>query len=201
VILVFDTETTGLPDFRAPSDAPQQPHIVQFAAVMMEDDGTERCAVNLLVRPDGWTIPAEVSAIHGITEADATLYGVPESLIVSLFLDLVGRSDITCAAHNEGFDWRIMRIAMLRSGMDRTDVERIEGARRVCTMRMADKIMKLPPTAKMMAAGFAKSKPPSLTECMKHFFDDPHDKAHDAMADVRACARILIHMSAMEKAA
>lgn len=26
--LVYDTETTGLPDWHQPSDAPQQPHLV-----------------------------------------------------------------------------------------------------------------------------------------------------------------------------
>ncbi len=195
MLLAFDTETTGLPDFRAPSDAPQQPHIVQFAAVLMEDDGTERASVDLLVRPDGWAIPAEVTAIHGISTERALAAGIPEELAVRLFLSFVGIPEITCAAHNEGFDWRIMRIAMLRTGMDRAEIEKIERVRRVCTMRMADKIMQLPPSDKMIAAGFKKSKPPNLTECMSYFFQETHAGAHSAMADARACARLLLHIS------
>ncbi len=198
MLVVFDTETTGLPDFRAPSDAPQQPHIVQFAALMLADDGTEEGCISTLVRPDGWSIPAEVTAIHGITTERALSFGISEATVVRIFLDLVERPDVTCVAHNESFDWRIMRIAMLRAGLDRTKIESIERVRRVCTMRMADKIMRLPPTERMQAAGFTKTKPPSLAECMRHFFDEPHDKAHDALADVRASARLLIHMSDLE---
>lgn len=201
MILVFDTETTGLPLWREPSDHPGQPHLVQFAALLMETDGIERACINIMVKPEGWTIPAETSAIHGITTEMAAEFGIPEITVVNMFLNLVGRAEIATAAHNESFDWRIMRIAMLRSGMDKSAIERIEGCRRLCTMRMADKIMQLPPTAKMIAAGFLKSKAPNLTECMAHFFNEPHDKAHDAMADVRACARVLIHISNMEKTA
>jgi len=32
-ILFYDTETTGLPDFKAPSDAPHQPRIIQLAVI------------------------------------------------------------------------------------------------------------------------------------------------------------------------
>ena len=34
--LFYDTETTGLPDFKAPSEAQHQPHIVQLAALLVD---------------------------------------------------------------------------------------------------------------------------------------------------------------------
>lgn len=67
-ILFFDTETTGIPDFKSPSDAPHQPHLVEVAALVIDED--TRQVINgfhSMVRPDGWTIPDEVAAIHGIT--------------------------------------------------------------------------------------------------------------------------------------
>lgn len=42
MILFFDTETTGLPDRYTPLNSDRQPHCVQLAALLMEDDGTER---------------------------------------------------------------------------------------------------------------------------------------------------------------
>ena len=66
-------------------------------------------------------------------------------------------------------------------------------------MTMASDIMKLPPTAKMVAAGFLKNKPPNLTEAYKHFVDPAgFQGAHGALADARACA--LVHRAMMEAA-
>lgn len=41
MIFAFDTETTGLPDFRARSADPSQPHIVQLALLLYDDEGNE----------------------------------------------------------------------------------------------------------------------------------------------------------------
>lgn len=189
MILAFDTETTGLPDFRARSDAPQQPHLVQFAAVLLDDDWTERACVSLIVQPNGWTIPAEVAAIHGITTEIATLYGVPEAHVVSIYHALQERASML-VAHNISFDLRIMRIAMMRSNWTREHIEAMEGASSFCTMKAATPILNLPPTEKMRAAGFTKPKPPKLEECIRHFFGEDLAGAHDALVDVRACVRV-----------
>lgn len=39
MILFFDTETTGFPHKSKPVDHPDQPHVVQLAAELTEDDG------------------------------------------------------------------------------------------------------------------------------------------------------------------
>lgn len=47
MLVFFDVETTGIPDFKAPSDAPHQPHMVQLGALLVEPDTRiERAAVN-----------------------------------------------------------------------------------------------------------------------------------------------------------
>ena len=56
-----------------------------------------------------------------------------------------------------------------------------------CTMQMATPILNLPPTEKMLRAGFNKPKPPNLSECCAYFFDKELEGAHDALVDVRAC--------------
>ncbi|KAG1311504.1 hypothetical protein G6F63_016316 [Rhizopus arrhizus] len=56
-------------------------------------------SLDVIVRPDGWIIPDEGAAMHGITTEHAAAVGVPESLALSLFLELWGgRKRI---AHNE----------------------------------------------------------------------------------------------------
>ncbi len=44
MILFYDTETTGLVDDRAPPEAAHQPHFVQLACLLTENDGQERAA-------------------------------------------------------------------------------------------------------------------------------------------------------------
>ena len=209
MILAFDTETTGLPDWHQPSDAAHQPHIVQLAAILADDDGTERASANLIVCPNCWDIPTEAAAIHGITQDRAVACGVSEELAVETWMSLIlgplqpGRSRMRSqegwpivVAHNDSFDWRIMRIAMLRCGYTRERIEEMEHTtNRACTMRMATPILNLPPTDRMRAAGFTKPKSPSVSECMAHFFaGELHTGAHDAMADARACLRLYLHM-------
>ena len=54
-------ETTGLPDFKAPSGAPHQPHIVQLAALLVDLDTRQTSAAwTSSFRPNGWTIPADI---------------------------------------------------------------------------------------------------------------------------------------------
>lgn len=72
--LAYDTETTGLPDWNQPTESPQQPHLVEIAALLF-NGMAEIDRFHAIVRPDGWTIPDEVAEIHGITtERDAVAY-------------------------------------------------------------------------------------------------------------------------------
>lgn len=189
MLMFFDTETTGLPDWRAPSSAPTQPHLVQLALVTMNDEGQEVNAVSVLVKPNGWTISAEVTAIHGISHERAMDEGIDEGLAVQMFLLGQGQAR-TRIAHNESFDRRIMRIAMLRLGLQRDFVEMIENRPSFCTMNTAKSIMAMAPTDRMLSAGIRGAKPPKLEECIRHFFGEGLEGAHDALVDARACARV-----------
>jgi len=200
VILFYDTETTGLPDWRQPSDSATQPHIVQLAILTCDEAGGELDSHNLIVRPDGWTIPEEVTAIHGISQDRAMAVGIPEAEAVEMWLWARARAAL-CVAHNESFDARIMRIAMLRAGVERAFIERIENCSVFCTCTAATPIVNLPPSEKMAAKGMMRPKPPKLTEAIQHFFGEELPGAHDAMVDVRACARIFFHMKTLGVAA
>ena len=58
--LFFDTETTGLPLFKEPSEHPDQPHLVQLAASLVDlDTRAVLSSIDVIVKPDGWTIPDE----------------------------------------------------------------------------------------------------------------------------------------------
>lgn len=186
--VVYDSETTGLPLFKEPSEDPRQPHIVQLAACLVDLD-TRRIVstLDVICKPDGWLIPDEVAAIHGITTEHAADVGIPESLAVEMLLEMVG--DRLRIAHNEQFDARIVRIACLRH-FEASQADEWKGGKAACTALLATPIMKLPPTDRMRAAGFKKFKTANLAEAVLHFTGKPLENAHSALADVHGCMAV-----------
>lgn len=187
-VLFFDTETSGLPLFRAPSSDPGQPHCVQIAAILTDDRGAEKASINLIVKPEGWEIPEAASNVHGITTEMADRYGIREAVASAMFYDLLCRAD-THVAHNVKFDRQIVEIMFARASINRP----IPG-RAFCTADATAPICNLPPTARMLSAGFNKPKTPKLEEAYRHFFGEEIIGAHDALVDVRACMRIYWHL-------
>lgn len=187
--LFYDTETTGLPLWNEPSEHPRQPHICQLAALLVDLDSRKTLAsIDLTIAPDGWEIPEEVTKIHGITMAHALAVGMHESLALQVFFELWRSCDVRIG-HNESFDARMLRIACHRYG----DQHRIanpdewKAGKAECTQLLATPILKLPPTEKMLAAGFNKPKSANLREAYKHFYGSELVGAHSAMADAQAC--------------
>lgn len=185
-LLFFDTETTGLPDWRSPSDADHQPHVIQAAWILADDDGNQIEEWQSLIAPGPRAVMApEAEAAHGISLERAAAEGIPLSEAWQRFQAIIGKAN-GIVGHNISFDIRIMRIAGARAAGIKWDCPLPNR----CTMRMATPILNLPPTPKMIAAGFSKPKNPNLTECVRFFFDEDHSGAHDALADVRASKRV-----------
>jgi DNA polymerase-3 subunit epsilon len=195
--LFFDTETSGLPYFRKPSDDPSQPHLIQLAAILADDDGNEVESFSTIVRPyEGCVMAPEAFAAHGISIERAMDEGVDGDVAMDAFLDLVSRSGLL-VGHNVPFDIRIMRIAHTRSHASKWNNPLLY----YCTMRAATPIVNLPPTPKMLKAGFDRPKSANLSECIQHFFGERLEGAHDALVDVRACKRVFEHLQTMKEAA
>lgn len=190
MFLFYDCETSGLPNWRLSASDPSQPHIIQLAAILTDDQFNEVSCLNVLIEPDGWTIPQAVTDLTGITNLQAVSWGVPAALALRTFLALHAKATMR-VAHNEDFDSFLVRIQMARHGWDEPAQEQWRGdPNAFCTMKAATPICNLPPTDRMVAAGFTKPKPPKLTEAHEHFFGCVFDNAHNALADVRACMAV-----------
>lgn len=197
-IIAFDFETTGLPLWKERSVHPSQPHIVQMALVTYTDAGTELGHESEIVRPDGWQIPPEMTAIHGISHERAMDEGIPEALAAAMFLVAMAKASLR-VAHNIQFDIRIARIALSRAGFQRDVIEMLEARPEFCTCNASKPLVRIPATEKMRAAGFTGFKTPSLAETVKHFFQEEIEGAHDALVDARAAGRVYWHLRSMEK--
>lgn len=188
LITPYDTETTGLPLFKEPSDDPRQPHLVDICILGFNPTGELVTSFEAMIRPD------DVAAIHGITTEMAMDMGIPESEALDGFMaihDLAGLR----VAHNISFDDRIMRIALSRyRGKEAADAFKTTPG--YCTCQKSKNIVQCPPTAKMIAAGFGKQfKVPTVAEALKHFTGDDLVGGHRARPDTEACARVYFAMN------
>lgn len=196
MILFFDTETTGFLDDRLPPDHEAQPHIVQLAVQLCDENGLPVSGFSFIVDPgisNGIFIPERAAAVHGITNEKAVEFGVSSEFALSAFTHLYQRADLICA-HNVKFDKGVMEVAIARHYGRTMPIRKPT----FCTMEAASPIIALPPTEKMRAAGFDKPKPPKLEECIKHFFREDLSGNHDAFIDVVACRRVYFHLKSLE---
>lgn len=188
MLLFFDTETTGFMRNK-PADHPDQPRLTQLAAQLVKPDNTTVMEFSMIVNA-GVPIPKQASDVHGITNDIAEEFGITESTAVDFFMKLYGHAK-TVVAHNIDFDIRVMEAALARRTGCITPIMKPK----YCTMKKATNVVKVPPTPKMIAAGRNHFKSPNLTECIKHFFDEDLDGAHDAMIDVQACRRVFFELN------
>lgn len=175
LLLPFDAETTGLIEYKKPSGSDFQPHIVQLAAALIDEDTRElQQSMNVIVKPDGWGISQEVIDIHGITYEQAMDVGIPEKMALEMFLELWAKCRQRIA-FNTTYDNRIIRIAIKRY-LDEQTADRFHegshGTEWYCTMIHARKVM--------------GGKQPKLEEACK-YFDIELQNAHQAWADMQAC--------------
>lgn len=189
--LAFDTETTDLPQPHLDMAHSSQPHLIQFAGVVFDDNGREMDRLFTLVKPgpDAVLSPQAFKA-HGIALELAISDGM-EPLEVFKWFTQQARSAELIVGHNVTFDIHVMAILGLRL----TRRHWFPPCPLFCTMIHAAPIVNIPPTARMIAAGRYHAKAPTLSECIDHFFGEELAGAHNAVADVGACIRVFRHLT------
>lgn len=190
---VFDTETTGKWNYKVGYADETQPHLVQLAAGLYTKDHDEVLSMNVLIYPFDWTISEEVSVIHGITHEMAVERGIGLSQALDV-LDGVFKLADTVVAHNMEFDSNILKRA----------VKYVQSRGSLCGLHIIDKLSSGNNEARctMRAAtplvGILHKRPKhnrdfkyaSLSETYQYFFNEGFDGAHNAINDVRACAKV-----------
>ena len=180
----FDTETTGLPrQWKAPvEDLDNWPRMIQLAWLLYDEDGNEIIRSNDIVKPEGFRIPKAASAIHGITTEKAMEEGVELGDVLRKFTYALDGADYL-VAHNIEFDDKIVGAELLRKEMHSDFFTH----KRICTMKSSIRFCALP-------GKYSKYKNPSLTQLYTKLFDQGFDDAHDALADVVACAEAFFEL-------
>jgi DNA polymerase III epsilon subunit-like protein len=188
MILFFDTETTGLPkNWKAPvSDTSNWPRLVQLAYLMYSETGLQQKAVDFIVKPEGFTIPSDASAIHGITTAKANSTGKPLKTVLEDFKAAV-EGATTIIAHNISFDEKIVGAEFYRLQIPNP----MYGKKKICTMESTVNFCAI--------SGPYGYKWPKLEELYYKIFRSNFEEQHNAAMDIKATAKCYWELKKMGK--
>jgi len=180
-LLFFDCETTGLPRSRCFStdSVDDWPRLVQIAWARYDALGNAEDAQSHIVKPVGFTVPADATRIHGITDERARRDGRDLAEVLDEFLAEVDRPGTTLVAHNFDYDRGVVGGELVRL---RKPLRFLE-APAICTMKETTELVGLP------RPGGWGLKWPTLEELHTYVFGFSYEGAHDAANDIDACAR------------
>ena len=175
--LIFDTETTGLPkNYKAPlTDFDNWPRLVQLAWQLHSPTGELLAAKNMMIKPDGFTIPHNAKKVHGISTERAMKDGFAITEALNTFSEYIARAEWG-VAHNVEFDNSIVGAEYLRAGLENPALQSLD------TKLLSTNFCAIP-------GRFGKFKWPTLTELHQKLFGQPFADVHDAAHDVDAAAR------------
>lgn len=186
MILVFDTETTGLPlDWNAPlSDLDNWPRLVQLAWQLHTPEGRLVNRGNLIVKPDGFTIPFNAVKVHGISTERAERDGHPLNEVLDAFQADLDRATYIMG-HNIGFDVNIVGAELIRASREHQSLTEKQA---IDSKDDSTEYCALP------GGRGGKFKWPTLTQLHTKLFGVPFDEAHDAAYDVDATAKCFFEL-------
>lgn len=183
MILLFDAESSGLVRKELPPLDPSQPHLVQIAAKLVDEQGRRIMRWTAVVRPDNWSIEPEAEAIHGISERRAYRVGVPLVDALRPLRVMAPLAKVIVGHGIQNFDRQLI-TAELHRLKAKADWWNGRGADFFDCAEEATEICKL--------AGEYGSKFPSLKEALDFFFPEgaPHITTHDAENDLEDTQRL-----------
>lgn len=168
--LLFDTETTDLITNSLVAKK-NQPHVVEFYGVHIDEDGNKVGELSLLIKPP-ISMPEEARRITGID--DAMLSSAPAFRDVSQAIsEFITKADVV-VAHNLSYDRSMIDTEFSRLG---TSIDWPK--RQICTVEETEWI---------------KGYRLSLKALHEHLFGEEFSGAHRAQVDVEAMVRCFIKL-------
>lgn len=201
-IIVFDTETSGLPKSRiiTPNTIHLWPFIVQFSYIMFDTDtNTILKSYDSIIKLKPYNVISEDSIeFHGITQEISAAKGINIDTVLFTFINDLNNADMI-VAHNVEFDLNMIRVELLRLEQGALDLKLELELRKAmfedqtnyyCTMRESVDLCKI---EKENSRG-TYYKFPTLTELHKHLFAVEPKHLHNSFHDILCTIRCFIKM-------
>lgn len=145
---------------------------------MLDKNGNILKKKSIIIKPDGFSIPSDAAAVHGITTDRAQRDGKPLQEVLEEFaIDLSFAERVV--GHNIDFDQHIVAAELYRLRMD---YEALMNKPCICTMKSSTDFCAIPNPSSY----YGGYKWPSLQELYRKLFGRSFDDAHDALADITA---------------
>lgn len=188
-VLVFDTETTGLPEENNVSilDTFRWPYIVQLSFIYYDSEINDVIEYydNVIKLPENITIPEDSINIHGITNKTMKENGINIKTALKKFNDILKDCDIV-VGHNISFDKRMIMVECIRNKISQYFTRGQDKKPEFCTMKNSKNICKI----KMVNfKGEEYFKNPKLSELYTFIFKEEPKNLHNSFVDVMLCLR------------
>lgn len=207
-IVVFDTETTGLPKSKiiSPDTLNQWPHIVQFSFVIYDTELNDIVvAIDNIVKltDTGIVISEDSIKLHGITHEISQTKGVKLSKLLHMFCTYLKNVDVL-VGHNVSFDINLVKIEILRliysSHISDDKIIKYKNNLHVltnftnvyCTMQNAIELCGIKLTDKF---GKEYNKFPKLLELHQKLFNSVPNNLHNSFNDILITLRCYVKMN------
>jgi DNA polymerase-3 subunit epsilon len=187
-IIIFDTETTGLP----PRDTPTHkvllwPHIVQFSYIIFDTDTNTIDKISDSIIKVSVDIPEESSKIHGITNEISSEKGVLIKKVIKQFMkDMVAFNCELIVAHNIEFDLDMILVEITRLNKIQLYIGEFMKYDKFCTMKTTEKMCNIKAVSK---TGKEYTKYPTLGELHYYLFCTYPTNLHNSLNDILICLR------------
>ena len=194
-VVVFDTETTGLPtEKNAPfADSAKWPYIIQLSFMVFDTDSKEilEYSDHIIQLDSSVTISPESIAIHQITAHRSQHEGIPIKQALAHLADNISEADVI-VGHNILFDKQMLMVELMRNKMKNCLYRNGVAVPEYCTMKRTIELCKLPAINKLTGELYPNYKYPTLSELHTQLFCRKPRGTHNAIADVMICLRCYV---------
>jgi DNA polymerase III epsilon subunit-like protein len=187
-ILVFDTETTGLPEKNASIyDTDKWPHIVQLSYVLYDIETNQSIIQDNYIKISESVIISERSyEIHNLSHELLRTRGINIVDALTNFNNMLKICDVA-VGHNVSFDKRMIYVECFRNKLSPCFTWYVGNKcikkNEYCTMRNSTQLCNIVRTNKF---GTTYIKSPTLMELYQHLFPDANlpTNLHNSIVDV-----------------
>jgi DNA polymerase III epsilon subunit-like protein len=204
-ILVFDTETTGLPKSKLISEYTINlwPHIIQFSYIIFDTELNDIIEItdNIVKLSEGTFISEDSIKTHGITDKITNKYGIDLEIIFNNFFNNLRNVDLMIG-HNVAFDINMIRAELFRLINSKLSEERkikhrnnldflVNYKNTYCTLQNSIELCKI---EALDSYGTTYFKYPKLAELHNKLFETVPNNLHDSLNDILITLRCYMKM-------